>query len=144
MNYNITFYRWGIELDSKHETHFYFYSEIMYVIYDTPYCFIHCLNNGIQEKYTLKTSLKKFASNFPAVFFQNNQRNIINTYYLRSIFENKIVMSDGKLFGLSRRHVSELKEHKIMLEKIPCNCIFCNIYGKNCSAEMCENRPNNI
>jgi hypothetical protein len=144
MNVNIVFYRWGVELSSKHETHFYFYSEIMYVIYDTPYCYVYCLNTGILEKYTLKVSLKKIASDFPAIFFQISQNSIINTYYIRSIVENITVMNDGKPFELPRRHVSELKQHKIMAEKIPCGCIFCNIYGKNGCTEICENRPNNI
>jgi DNA-binding LytR/AlgR family response regulator len=144
MNVNITFYRWGIELSSKHETHFYYYNEVMYVTYDTPYCFFYCLNNRILDKYMLKISLKKIEPGLPAVFFQNSQHSIINTYYIRSICNDKIVMVDGKSFELPRRHISELKQHKIILEKIPCNCIFCNIYGKNCSAEICENRPNNI
>jgi hypothetical protein len=92
----------------------------------------------------VNVSMKKIASSLPAIFFRISQENIINTHYLRNIIKNKIVMSDGKSLELPRRHVSELKQHKIMLEKIPCRCVFCNIYGKDCPAKICENRPNNI
>jgi hypothetical protein len=144
MNVNIVFYRWGVELSSKCETHFYFYNEIMYIVYDPPYCSVYCLNTGIQKKYLMKVSLKKIAPELPAIFFRISQNSIINTHYIRSIIENKTVMSDGKLFELPRRHASELKQYKIMLNKIPCRCIFCSIYGKNDCPEICENRPDNI
>ena len=80
------------------------YDELMYIVYDAPYCWLH-FND---KKYMVETSLQLFMGNLPqGDFFQCNRSVIINTRYYKEYIraDALIVMEDHSEFDLARRRV---------------------------------------
>ena len=79
-------------------------SELMYITYDSPDCFLHFSDNVIK----VQTSLKYLMDNLPKeVFFLCDRPVVINMRYFNMYnrIERLITMNDGAKFALSRRRV---------------------------------------
>ena len=80
------------------------YDELMYIVYDGVYCYIHCTD----KKYRVETSLKYLKDNLPRdIFFECNRSAIINIRSIKEYnrFDAVIQMEDKSEFNLSRRRV---------------------------------------
>jgi hypothetical protein len=113
-----------------------YYGELVYVIYDAPYCNLHFSDN---TDYKVETSLQAIMDNLPeATFFRCNRSVIINICYYKRyrIQPPVIVIDDGKEFKLSRRNVKDFVMKKTDLPRISLSCPKCH----TCKIEECERR----
>ena len=95
-----------------------YYGELMYVIYDAPYCKLSFVDN---TNYTVETSLQSIIDNLPeATFFKCNRSAVINICYYKGyrLKPPVIVTDDGKEFNLSRRNVKDFITIKNNLPRI--------------------------
>jgi DNA-binding LytR/AlgR family response regulator len=89
------------------------YDELMYVLYDAPYCQLHFTD----KKIVIETSLQHLMENLPEIiFFQCSRSVIININYCKDFRkpEAVIVMRDKTELDLSRRRVKDfnMKRYK--------------------------------
>ena len=83
------------------------YDELMYVIYELPYCWLHFCDS---EKFNVEVSLQIMSASLPAgVFFQCNRSTIVNLYRCQEYDKEMavIVMEDGSKHHLSRRRAKD-------------------------------------
>lgn len=80
----------------------YYYADILYIIYDKPYCKIYCTGN---TNHYISYSLRKILEVFPAVFFQCEKSTIVNLSKIKSYnyLNMQIVMEDDRILPLSNR-----------------------------------------
>ena len=93
----------GLAGESK-KIKYQYYDDIMYIVYDGVYCYLHCMD----KKYRIETSLKYLKDYLPKdVFFECNRSTIINISYIKEYnrLDAFILMEDNREFDLSRRRV---------------------------------------
>ena len=99
-----------------------YYSNLMYAIYENPYCWLH-FSGG--EKYMVEVSVTELLKNLPIKpFFQCNRTDIINLCYYGSYEEepSMVVLEDGTKFSLSIRRKPDFKKKKAELKRISPLC----------------------
>ena len=145
MNSKIVFHDLKIEIADKTGFIVYYYGELMYIIYDAPYCWFYFAD---KTKYKIETTVQYLFDNLPEVFFRCNRSSIINiSYYKKFLINmNKLVMDDGKIFTLSRNNAIKFNTKRISLPRItpPClNCYSCKIECESMLA-FCLKKKRNI
>ena len=113
-----------------------YYGELMYIIFDKPYCWLHFTEN---TKYKVEVTLKDMMDNLPKEVFMKCKRSaILNLCYCK-VFRKKppvIVMDDGEKFMLSRQNVQDFRRMTNILPRISPPCHTCY----TCRNDKCENR----
>ena len=91
-----------------------YYSELMYVAYDAPYCWLYFAD---QTKYKVESTLKFLLDNLPDAFLRCNRSTIINVFYYKEYSQQlaEIVMDDKKVFTLSRRSAPVFNAKRVYL-----------------------------
>jgi len=133
MKYKIKFYRKMMEISVTNGEITYYYSDLMFVKYDEPYCILHFADSA---KHRVEVSLNYLLENLPKKpFFRCNRTNIINICYYGRYQEKPpiLFLKNGTQFILSVRKISDFKKQKANMDRIspPCpSCKVCN--SKNC------------
>jgi len=136
MTQKIVFHDQKMEIPVKNGADARYYGELMYVIYDAPYCKLRFVNN---TDYNVETSLQSIMDNLPeAAFFKCNRSVVINICYYKGyrLKPPVVVIDDGKEFDLSRRNINDFIKMKNNLPRISPPCPKCY----TCKIEECENR----
>ena len=113
-----------------------YYGELMYVIFDKPYCWLHFTGN---TKYCVEVNLQHIMDNLPeAVYIKCKRSAIVNACYCKELKTNlqKAVMEDGTEIKLSKRNVPVFKQMMVDLPRISPPCPSCY----TCKNENCINR----
>ena len=120
----IVFYDQKMEITVKNGMVVYCYGELMYVIYDAPYCYLYFAD---KTKYFIQVSLQYLMDNLPeTTFFRCNRSAIINVGYYKG-FRTKppVVVIDDKEFNLSRSNVKDfirMKNNFIRTSSVSTQC----------------------
>jgi hypothetical protein len=136
MTSKIVFHDQKIEIAVENGADARFYGELMYVIYDAPYCKLYFSDN---TDYKVETTLQSIMDKLPeTTFFKCNRSVIINIcYYKRYRIQPPVIVTDdGKEFKLSRRNVKNFEMVKADLPRISSSCPKCH----TCKIEDCESR----
>jgi len=113
-----------------------YYGELMYIIYDEPYCSLHFTKN---KKILVKVALQFWADNLPEAPFQKCKRSaIINLCYLKGFTVNPpmIEMVDERKITLSKINLLILKDRMTQLPQISPVCPICY----PCPEEECKSQ----
>ena len=113
-----------------------YYGELMYVLFDKPYCVLHFTGNS---KYWVEVSLQYMIDNLPESGFMKCKRSaIINICYNKSFKKigSEIVMEDGARIKLSKQNIFDLKLIIKCLPNISPPCPVCH----RCADHACESR----
>ncbi len=72
-----------------------FYGELMYIIYDAPYCYMHFTGT---QKYKVDVTLQDMMDNLPEVFVRCNRSIVLNVCYYKEYDMNlsTIIMDDNR------------------------------------------------
>ena len=117
MKSKIKFYDQQIDISVKTGFVVRDFKELMYVVYNSPYC---CLQFK-DKSYIVETSLQFMSSNLPeADFFLCNRSTIIQLRFCKEYNRANatIVMEDGMKFRLSRRRKNafmQIRESRFLL-----------------------------
>ena len=133
MRHKIKFYCKKMEISVIHGEITHYYSDLMYVKYNEPYCYLHFTDD---TKHKVEISLKYLWGNLPMnLFFRCNRATIINICYYKRYQKRPpiLVMEDDAEFRLSLRNIADFKKQKAIISCISPPCIAC----KN---ENCQNR----
>ena len=113
-----------------------YYGELMYILFDKPYCVLHFTGN---TKYRVEVTLQSMIDNLPESGFIKCKRSaIINICYYKSFRKMgaEIVMEDGAKFKLSKQNVHDFKLIVRNLPNISPPCPACH----SCKDNGCESR----
>ena len=121
MNPKIVFYDLKMEITDETKIVARCYSELMYIIYDTPYCWLHFTDT---KKYKVEISLQYMIDNLPIAFIRCNRSVILNVCYFKEydFTSLMIVMRDDTVFKLSRRNVKNFNTVRFKLSRISPSC----------------------
>ena len=110
-----------------------YYGELMYIIYDAPFCWLHFTDD---KKYRVGIALQYMIDNLPIAFIRCNRSVILNVCYYKEYDFNslKVQMYNDWEFKLSRRNVKRFNAVRFKLPRISPPCSKCYI----CTAETCE------
>jgi len=134
MKREIKFYRLKMEIPVKNGEISRYYSKLVYVEHDKPFCKFYFENEEIV--YMVEITIKRLMENLPPkVFFQCNRQTIINIGCYSEYCEKppKIVMNNGKELNLSYRKIATFKKQKAELVGISPLCNRCY----SCPDENC-------
>jgi len=134
MKREIKFYRLKMEIPVKNWEIARYYSKLMYIEHDKPFCKFYFENEKIV--YMVEITLKRLMENLPPkAFFQCNRQTIINIGYYRNYCEKPptIIMDNGKELNLSYRKITTFKKQKAELVGISPLCNRCY----SCSDNNC-------
>ena len=132
----IVFHEMKMEIPVKNGLIVHSYGELMYIIYDEPFCRLYFKDN---VKYRVEVSLQYMLENLPkGVFFKCNRSTILNICYYKEYKKKPlmVIMEDGKELVLSRRVETLFHTIKRHLPRItpPCpGCYSCTC--KDCKAK---------
>ena len=112
-----------------------YYGELMYVIYEAPWCWLHFVD---KTQYRVEVTLQYMMDNLPPAFVQCNRSVLLNLCYYREVDYILLMvrMDDGKEFNLARRRMKAFKETKNNLRRISPPCPSCYV----CTHKECESR----
>ena len=119
MKSKIVFHDLKMEIPIKNGEAVFYYGDLMYVVCDKPFCYLHFVNE--ETIYSVEISLKRLFENLPQkVFFQCNRQNIINIcHYKRyTVKPPEIVMNNGNKVPLSYRKIAAFKNLKSNLQHV--------------------------
>ena len=136
MAQKIVFHDKKMEIPVRNGADARYYGELMYIIYDAPYCKLRFADN---TNYIVETTLQSILDNLPeAAFFKCNRSVVVNICFYKGyrLTPPVIVIDDGKEFNLSRRNVNGFINMKNSLPRISPPCPKCY----TCKIEECENR----
>lgn len=127
MKLNVKFYQKKIEIAVANGETTYYYSDLMYIKYDEPYCWLHFIDG---KKHKVEVSLKYLLENLPQrPFFRCNRAEVVNLCYYKgiqkeppAIFLENEAKSDIVKFRLSVRNISSFKSKKAGLTCISPPC----------------------
>ncbi len=125
MKTKIVFHDLKMEIPTETGEVAHFYGELMYVVYDRPYCWLHFTGNA---RYKIEASLKYLMDNLPQdAYIQCSRSVIFNICYYREYRKDPpvVIMDDGMAFNLSRRNVMDFKRQKNSLSRISPPCPGC-------------------
>ena len=114
-----------------------YYSDLMYVRYDAPHCWLHFICGA---KYRVEVSLTWLLAHLPELpFFKCNRAEIINICYYKEYRKNPpmVILENDVTFELSVRNIYDFKKRKNNLQCIspPCAvCVVCEDH--NCSENL--------
>ena len=112
-----------------------YYGELMYIIYDAPYCWLYFADN---TKYNVEITMRHLIDNLPEAFIRCNRSVIFNVCYYReyriALFE--VEMVDSRVFILSRYNVLTFNERRTRLPRISPPYAKCY----TCPEAECESR----
>ena len=111
-----------------------YYSDLMYVKYEDPYCWLFFADD---DKYKVEVSIKYLFENLPQKpFFRCNRTSIINICYYAEFdkYLSQLIMDDGTKFELSFRKDEKFKTQKADLKRISPPCPLC----VSCKNEKCS------
>ena len=98
-----------------------YYSELMYVVHDAPYCWLHFTG---KNRYRVAVSLRVMMNNLPEASFMKCKRSgIINVCYYKEFDHAKsiVVMEDGREFKLTKRNVVNFNSKRSNMRfSLPC------------------------
>ena len=136
MKSKITFYDRKMAIPVETGIDARYYGELMYIIFDKPYCWLHFTGN---TKYRVETTLQYMMNNLPkAAFIKCRRSAILNLCYFKSFrkLPQTIVMDDGATFKLSKQNVLDFKVMMSRLSRISPPCPVCY----TCTNEECASR----
>ena len=135
MKSKVIFYHLKIEVPDDTKVVALYYGELMYIVYDSPYCWLHFTGN---KKYKVETTLQYMLDNLPIAFIRCNKSVILNVFYYEEYDQTSLMvrMNDGMKFKFARRRVRNFNETKLKLLRISPPCVNCYV----CTNEKCENR----
>ena len=113
-----------------------YYGELMYVIYDAPYCWLHFTG---KNRYRVVVTMKKLMDNLPnASFFRCKRSTIFNVCYYKEyvMAKSMVVMEDGREFKLTRRNILNFNAMRNDISRISPPCTTCY----TCTNKKCESR----
>jgi len=116
MSSKITFHDRKIDIPIRTGFLARYYDDIMYIIYDGVYCYLHCSD----KEYRIEASLKYLMDYLPKeIFFECNRSTIINIHYIKEYnrLDAFILMDDNRYFGLSRRRVKAFHQIRMLATK---------------------------
>ena len=136
MKEQILFYdrKMVIPTNNGHVTHY--YGELMYIIFDKPYCHLHFTEN---VKYKMEVALQHIMDNLPKSAFVKCRRSaIVNLCHHKVFLKNtrEIVMVNSVKFKLSKQNILDLLSiiKNLSIISPPCpNCY-------TCRRDECENQ----
>jgi DNA-binding LytR/AlgR family response regulator len=112
-----------------------YYGELMYVIYDAPYCWLYFVG---KVKYKIEAAMQYVLDNLPESFVRCNRSVILNLCYYKEyrMISSEVVMEDDMVFSLSRLNTHKFNAMRINMPYIslPYTCCY------TCEKE-CENKP---
>jgi len=113
-----------------------YYGELMYIVYDAPFCWLHFTG---KNRYRVVVTMKSLMANLPdASFFRCKRSVILNVCYYKEYnhTQSMVVMEDGREFKLTR--INNVKFNKIRnnlpYHSPPCSRCY------TCTDEKCESR----
>jgi len=115
-----------IPTNRGHVTHF--YGELMYIIFDKPYCVLHFAENVI---YSVEIAIQHVMDNLPkAPFIKCERSAIVNLCYHKAFIRNtrEIVMVNSERIKVSKQNVNDINSaiKNIPIISPPCpNCYTC-------------------
>ena len=115
MRTKINFYDLKMLIFHKSEKAAYYYCELMYIIYDKPYCRLFFSN---KKKNVIEMSITTLMEYLPeSVFLMCKRSAIVNLCYLKHLKHDEmtIEMSDGVKFPLSKANIMDFN---LMIEKV--------------------------
>ena len=130
----IIFHDLKMEISVKNGVVARYYGELMYIMYDAPYCWLYFADN---TKYKIEATMRYLIDNLPEAFIRCNRSVILNVCYYREyrITLSEVVMDDNRVFTLSRFNSLRFNAMRTSLPRIspPCaNCYTCT--------DECESR----
>ena len=134
MKSKVVFHRRKMEISKEKGIVARYYSELMYVRYTEPYCYLH-FRDGV--KYQLETTIDYLLKNLPKQpFFRCNRHEIINLCFFSEYKEEPfmVILEDGTGFKLSFRNVHAFKKQKTGMKCISPVCPHCS----ECNNENCS------
>ena len=134
MKQKVKFFRRKIEIPTPRGGVVRFYSDLMYVKYEDPYCWLYFVNG---EKFKADITLKDLLKGLPAQpFFQSSRKVIVNLCFYTDYYDKPgaIIMQDGETLELSVRNLPHFHKQKNSLKRIstPCQPCLC------CESETCS------
>ena len=136
MNPKIVFHDLKMEIPADTGIAFHSYSELMYIIFDKPYCRLYFTGNA---KYRVEVSLQCMLDNLPdAAFLKCKRSSVLNICHCQKLKKNPplAVMPDGAEIRLTQQNVLKFKRMMDNLSCISPPCQGCY----TCTIEKCENR----
>ena len=113
-----------------------YYGELMYVIYDAPYCWLYFTG---KNRYRVVVTVRNLMQNLPAVSFLKCKRSVIlNVCYYKEYDRAKsmVIMEDGRKFKLTRLNVLNFNTIRNNIPRNSPPCPRCY----TCTDESCESR----
>ena len=113
-----------------------YYGELMYIIYDAPYCWLYFTG---KNRYRVVIPLKKLMDNLPTASFIKCKRSfVLNVCYYKEyvVTKSMVVMEDGREFNLTRRNVLNFNTMRNNISRISPPCTRCY----SCTKEKCNKR----
>lgn len=133
----------GISTKSGIETRY--YGELMYFIFNKPYCDLYFTGN---KKYCVEISLKDLIENLPSgAFFKCKRSAVVNLCYFKAFRkrEREIEMEDGKKIELSKQNVPDFGK---IFSNLPCisppcrACYECDDHACDSQIVFCRRKKN--
>ena len=136
MRSQIVYYDRKMVIPIKSKFEICYYGQLMYIIFDKPYCILHTTKN---KPYWVEVPLKDIEDRLPETAFLKCKRSvIINLCYLKS-FNRKppeVEMEDGAKFELSKQNMLDLELMMNKLHDIAPPCPICF----PCLDDQCESQ----
>ena len=110
MNSKIVFHEQKMEIPVKTGFVARHYHELMYIVYDAPYCWLHFTG---KTRYKVEVTLQYLMERLPkTTFFQCNRSAILNLHCYREYRkkDEMVVMDDGMELNLARRRVNDFHD----------------------------------
>ena len=113
-----------------------YYGELMYIIYDAPYCWLYFTG---RNRYRIIVTMKSLMNNLPEASFVRCKRSVIlNVCYYKEYDHTKsmVIMEDDREFKLTQPNIMKFNtiRNKIPHNSPPCPRCY------TCTEEKCESR----
>ncbi|MDR1666496.1 MAG: LytTR family transcriptional regulator [Bacteroidales bacterium] len=115
---SIVFHELKMDISVRRGGRMYYYTDVLYVVYEKPYCVIYCKD---EKKCLVYMPLGTMQSNLPGMFFRCNRSVIVNLCKIARYDYGKkpeITMENGQKFALAHRRKAEFKKHKTGITRI--------------------------
>jgi hypothetical protein len=132
----IIFHEYKLEIIEKHTGYIYYYGDIIYIIYDKPFCKIHFVDNST---FHICYPFNRLLKILPRIFFQCKKSIIINLARMKqyNFKEMEIIMEDNTVFSLSYRRKNDFVKEKEGINRLTVpfkDCFLCESKSKCCES----------